>query len=57
MDTPKYGETLKFVHIKYQAILVKSYRRFTKFNNQNNLWKLTISSQRLDLGPVYKQVG
>ena len=24
MDTPKYGETLKFVYIKYQPILVKS---------------------------------
>ena len=22
MDTPKYGETLKFVYIKYQPILV-----------------------------------
>ena len=32
MDTPKYGETLKFVYIKYQPILVKSYQRFTKFN-------------------------
>ena len=32
MDTPKYGETLKFVYIKYQSILVKSYQRFTKFN-------------------------
>ena len=32
MDTPKYGETLKFVYIKYQPILVKSYYRFTKFN-------------------------
>ena len=25
MDTPKYGETLKFVYIKYQPILGKSY--------------------------------
>ena len=32
MDTPKYGETLKFVYIRYQPILVKSYLRFTKFN-------------------------
>ena len=32
MDTPKYGETLKFVYIKYQPILLKSYQRFTKFN-------------------------
>ena len=32
MDTSKYGETLKFVYIKYQLILVKSYQRFTKFN-------------------------
>ena len=32
MDTPKYGETLKYVYIKYQPILVKSYQRFTKFN-------------------------
>ena len=32
MDTPKYGETLKFVYIKYQPILVKSCQRFTKFN-------------------------
>ena len=32
MDTPKYGETLKFVNIKFQPILVKSYQRFTKFN-------------------------
>ena len=31
-DTPKYGETLKSVYIKYQSILVKSYQRFTKFN-------------------------
>ena len=31
-DTPKYGETLEFVYIKYQPILVKSYQRFTKFN-------------------------
>ena len=31
MDTPKYGETLKFVYIKYQPILIKSYQRFTKF--------------------------
>ena len=23
MDTPKYGETLKFVNIKFQPILVK----------------------------------
>ena len=28
----EYGETLKFVYIKYQPILVKSYQRFTKFN-------------------------
>ena len=32
MDTPKYGETLQFVYIKFQPILVKSYQRFTKFN-------------------------
>ena len=32
MDTPKYGETFKFVYIKYQPILVKCYQRFTKFN-------------------------
>ena len=32
MDTSKYGETLKFVYIKYQPILVKSHQRFTKFN-------------------------
>ena len=32
MDTPKYGETLKFQYIKYQPISVKSYQRFTKFN-------------------------
>ena len=32
MGIPKYGETLKFVYIKYQPILVKSYQRFTKFN-------------------------
>ena len=25
MDTPKYDETLKFVYVKYQPILVKSY--------------------------------
>ena len=25
MDTPKYGETLKFVYINYQPILVKAY--------------------------------
>ena len=31
MDTLKCG-TLKFVYIKYQAILVKSHQRFTKFN-------------------------
>ena len=31
VDTPKYGETLKAVYIKYQTILVKSYQRFTKF--------------------------
>ena len=30
MDTPKYGETLKFVYMKHQPILVKSL--FTKFN-------------------------
>ena len=28
----EYGETLKFLYIKYQPILVKSYQRFTKFN-------------------------
>ena len=27
MATPKYGETLKFVYIRYQLILVKSYQR------------------------------
>ena len=27
MDTPKYGETLKFVYLRYQLILVKSYQR------------------------------
>ena len=32
MDTPKYGETLKFMYIMYQPILVKSFQRFTKFN-------------------------
>ena len=32
LDTPKYGETLKFVYIKYQPILAKSCQRFTKFN-------------------------
>ena len=32
MDTPKYGETLKVVYIKYQSILVKSCQRFTKYN-------------------------
>ena len=32
MDTPKYGETLEFVYIKYQPILVKFYQRFTNFN-------------------------
>ena len=32
MNTPKYGETLKFVYMKYQPILVKSFQRFTKFN-------------------------
>ena len=32
MDTPKSGETLKFVYISYQPILVKSYQRFAKFN-------------------------
>ena len=31
--TPKYGETLKFVYIKDQPILVKSYQRFTTLNN------------------------
>ena len=31
MDNP-YDETLKFVYIKYQPILLKSYQRFTKFN-------------------------
>ena len=38
MDTPKYDETLKFVYIKYQPILVKSYQRFTKFNQ--NYYKI-----------------
>ena len=33
IDTPNYGETLKFVYIKYRPILVKSYERFTKFNS------------------------
>ena len=28
----KYGETLRFVYIKYQPIFVKSNQRFTKFN-------------------------
>ena len=32
MDTPKYGETLKFLYIRYQPILVNSFQRFTKFN-------------------------
>ena len=32
MGTSKYGETLKFVYLKYQPILVTSYQRFTKFN-------------------------
>jgi len=31
MDTPKYGETLKFMYIKYQPILVV-LPRFAKFN-------------------------
>ena len=51
MDTPKYGETLKFMYIKYQPILVvlpKVYQVSLR-RNQNNLWKLTISSPRLDL--------
>ena len=26
MDTPKYGETLKFMYIKYQPILVVSLK-------------------------------
>ena len=30
MDTSKYDETIKFVSIKYQPILAKSYQRFTK---------------------------
>ena len=30
MDTPKYGETLKFKYIKYLPIL--PYQRFTEFN-------------------------
>ena len=29
MDTPKYGEILRFVYIKMS---VKSYQRFIKFN-------------------------
>ena len=37
MYTPKLGETLKFVYIKYQPILVKSYRTFTKFMCHNCL--------------------
>ena len=32
MDTPKYGETLEFLYIKYQPILIKSYQKFTKLN-------------------------
>ena len=28
MNTPKYGETLKFAYLKYQPIFVKSYQRF-----------------------------
>ena len=32
IDTPKYGEALKFEHLKYQPTLVKCYQRFTKFN-------------------------
>ena len=51
MDTPKYGETLKFMYINYQPILVvlpKVYQVWL-WCNQNNLWKLTISSRRLDL--------
>ena len=32
MDTKNYGQTLKFVYIKYQPILVKSYQTFTKVN-------------------------
>ena len=51
MDTPKYGETLKFMHIRYQPILVvlPNVYQVKLWCNQNNLWKLTISSRRLDL--------
>ena len=51
MDTPKYGETLKFMYIKYQPILVvlpKVYE-VSLWCNQHNLWKLTISRRHLDL--------
>ena len=45
MDTPKYGETLKFVYIRYQPILVKSYQRFTKFKFDR---KCIISRERIN---------
>ena len=31
MDTPKYGETLKFMYIKYQSIIVV-LTKVTKFS-------------------------
>ena len=51
MDTPKCGDTLKFIYIKYQPILVVSPKVYQVWLwcNRNNLWKLNISSQRLDL--------
>ena len=33
LDTPKYGETLKVVYIKYQPILEKSYQRLASVIN------------------------
>ena len=51
MDTAKYCETRKFMYIKYKPILVvlpKVYQ-VKLWCNQNNLWKLTISSRRFDL--------
>ena len=34
MDTPKYGETLKFKYIKYQLILVVRTKGLKKFKTE-----------------------
>ena len=43
--------TLKFMYIKYEPILVVSPKVYQVelWCNQNNLWKITISSRRLNL--------